>query len=120
MWRTDHAGGRPEEVAAVSSSAWCRCETGACSETCPEWEFWAPDGVVGDFFLLTRVTPGQLQTTYHESLLYRRSGNRWSARPLPQPVERFLAASAQGDALVVAVLDGGCCGWDNEGSDRFG
>ena len=119
VWRTDLAGGQREEAVSVSSSGWCRCETGACPETCPEWEFWAPDGVVGDFFLSTRITPGQLQTTYHESLVWRRSGSAWSATPLSEPVERFLAASRQGDALIVAVPDGGCCGWDNEGSDQL-
>jgi hypothetical protein len=119
VWRTDLAGGQRHEVAAFPVAGWCRCETGACEETCPEWEFWAPDGTVADVFLATRVTPGQLETTYHESVRYLRSGNTWRRAPLPRAVERFLCASARGDALIAAVLDGGCCGWDNEGSDQL-
>jgi len=119
VWRTDLSGGWPEDVATLSASGWCRCETGACEETCPAWEVWVPDGIVSDFFLATRVTQGQLQATYHETLLYRPSGPAWRARRLPQAVERFLAASARGDMLVATVPDGGCCGWDNEGNDQL-
>ena len=118
VWRTDLAGGRPETITSLSSPGWCRCETGACSETCPEWYFWAPDGVVGDFFLMTRFTPGQLGSTYHESVLYRRSGQKWRVTKLAQPIERPLAASATGEVLVEAVPDGGCCGWENESNDQ--
>jgi hypothetical protein len=119
VWRTDLAGGRRHQVAAFPVGGWCRCETGACEETCPEWELWAPDGTVGDFFLATRVTPGQLETTWHESVRYLRSGSTWRSAPLPRAVERFLCASARGDVLITAVLDGACCGWDNESSDQL-
>jgi len=116
--RTDLAGGQRETIANPSSAGWCECATGACSETCPEWEFWAPDGVVGDFFLLTRVTSGQLELTYHESLLYQRSGQTWQAKKLPQAIQKPLTASEKGEILVAAVPDGGCCGWDNESNDQ--
>lgn len=119
MWRTDLAGGRRHQVAAFPVGGWCRCETGACEETCPEWELWAPDGTVGDFFLATRVTPGQLETTWHESVRYLRSGSTWRRSPLPRAVERVLCASARADVLIAAVLDGACCGWDNESSDQL-
>ncbi len=118
VWRTDLAGDRPETIASLSSPEWCQCATGVCSETCPEWYFWAPDGVVGDFFLVTRVTPGQLGSTYHESLLYQRSGQAWQVKKLPQPIERPLTASEKGEVLVAAVPDGGCCAWENESSDQ--
>jgi hypothetical protein len=116
--RTDLAGGRAETIVSLSSSGWCQCATGTCSESCPEWFAWAPDGVVGEFFLMTRITPGQLGSTFHESRLYQRSGRRWQVGKLPQPVERPLTASAKGEVLVAAVPDGGCCGWENESSDR--
>ncbi|MBU0735958.1 MAG: hypothetical protein KJ573_00085 [Proteobacteria bacterium] len=119
VWRTDLDGDRLEIITGLSSPEWCRCQTGVCSETCPAWDFWAPDGVVDDFFLLTRVTPGQLQATYHESLLYQFLGRTWQVKKLPQPIEKPLTASEKGDVLVVAVPDGGCCGWDNDSSDQM-
>lgn len=118
VWRTDLAGAAAETTATLTSPARCRCTTGVCSESCPEWSFWAPDGVVDDFFLLTRVTPGQTEATYHESLLYQRSGPAWLPRKLPKPVERALTASEKGELLVAAVPDAGCCGWENESNDQ--
>lgn len=119
VWRTDLAGDRPEKIASFSTPGPCPCETGVCDETCPAWEFWAPDGVVGDFFLITRVTAGQLGATYHESLLHERSGRTWRAKKMPIPVEQPLIASQKGEVLVAAVPDHGCCGWDNESSDQI-
>ncbi|HSB05563.1 MAG TPA: hypothetical protein VLK23_10245 [Thermodesulfobacteriota bacterium] len=118
VWRADLAGDRPETITSFSPAGWCQCATGACSETCPERYFWAPDGVVGDFFLVTRFTPGQLGSRYHESLLYQRSARTWQAKKLPQPIEKPLTASEKGEVLVAAVPDGGCCGWDNDGNDQ--
>lgn len=119
VWRTDLGGDGAETIMRLSSPEWCRCETGVCSETCPEWYFWVPDGVVGDFFLVTRFTPGQLQSTYHESLLYERAGRTWQEKKLPQPIEKPLTGSEGGEVLVAAVPDRGCCGWDNESSDQM-
>ena len=119
VWRTDLAGGKPATITSFSSPGWCRCETGTCSETCPEWSFWAPDGIVNDVFLVTRLTPGQLGSTYHESLLYQRSGRTWQGKKLPLPVERPLTASEKGEVLVAAVPDAGCCGWENDSSDQM-
>jgi hypothetical protein len=117
-WRTDLAGGKPETITSLSSPGWCPCTTGTCSESCPEWYGWAPDGIVSDFFLVTRVTSGQIGSTYHESVLCQRSGQTWQVKKLPQPIERPLTASAKGEVLVAAVPDGGCCGWENESSDQ--
>lgn len=118
-WRTNLAGGRLEAIAKFSSPEACGCDTGVCSETCPEWFFWAPDGVVVDFFLVTRATPGQIGSTYHESLVYQRSGRSWRAKKLPEAIEFPLTASARGEILLAAVLDGGCCGWQNAGNDQM-
>jgi hypothetical protein len=118
VWRTDLARGNPETITSLSAPEWCRCGTGVCSETCPEWDFWVPDGVVGDFFLVTRFTPGQLGSEYHESLLYQHSGTIWQVREMSQPIQRPLAASKGGEMLVAAVPDGGCCGWENESDDQ--
>ncbi len=118
VWRTDLSGGGPETIASLSSPGWCRCTTGVCSESCPEWYFWAPDGVVDDFFLVTRFTPGQIGSTYYESLLYQRSGPRWQIKKLPQPIQKPLTASERGEVLVAAVPDAGCCGWENASNDQ--
>jgi hypothetical protein len=118
VWRTDLDGGRLETIASLSSPGWCRCATGVCSETCAEWSFWVPEGIVDDFFLVTSFTPGQLGSTYHESTLYRRSGPRWQVKKLREPIQRPLAASEEGELLVAAVPDGGCCAWENEGDDQ--
>ena len=115
-WQTDLAGGQRLQIAALSFLP-CQCETGACSETCPEAEVWVPDGGVGGFFILTRWTPGQLGATYHDSFLYRKSEGAWSARKLPQALERVLDASDGGATIVHALPDSGCCGWDNESND---
>ena len=119
VWRTDLAGQNSEMIASRTSPAWCQCDTGTCSETCPEWYFWAPDGVVGDFFLVTRFTPGQLGSTYHESLLYQLSGRAWRTKKLPRTIEKPLTASDKGEVLVAAVPDAGCCGWENASSDQM-
>jgi hypothetical protein len=88
-------------------------------QTCPEWYFWTPDGIVGDFFVMTQLTSGQIQSTCHESLLYQQSGETWQAKKLPQPVENPLDASERGEVLVTAIEDCGCCGWDNDSSNQL-
>ncbi|HQT94976.1 MAG TPA: hypothetical protein PK435_10115 [Thermoanaerobaculaceae bacterium] len=116
--RTDLGGGRPETIAVLPSRGWCDCTTGACVDTCPQWSLWAPDGIVGDFFLMTRFTEGQLETRFHETLLYRRSGSAWRVTKLPRPIERPLTGSRDGGVLVWAIPDAGCCGELNGSSDR--
>ena len=119
VYRTDLAGGARVPVATLAVAGPCRCDTGVCLDTCPQWRLWAPGGVVGDFFLVTRFTEGQLQTDYQESVLYRHTGSRWRATKLPRPIERPLAASGSGDVLVAAVPDAGCCGAANDSSDQL-
>ncbi len=119
VFRTDLAGTARVPVATLASAAPCRCATGVCLETCPQWRLWAPGGVVGEFFLVTRLTEGQLQTEFHETVRYRRSGSEWRATRLPRPVERPLAASESGDVLVTAVPDSGCCGAANDSTDQL-
>lgn len=118
VWRTDLAGGAEQTLVSIPVSASCECATGVCSETCPEWSMWAPDGVVSDLFLMTRFIPGQLQTSYEETVAYRRSGQRWQPVRLSRPLQRVLAAAANGVMLISTIMDPGCCGWINEGSDE--
>jgi hypothetical protein len=118
-WRSGADGRGRNPVATFPATGPCQCATGVCSETCPEWDFWSPDGVVGTFFLATRLVPGQLEPTYQETRLYRRSADAWVSTSLPEPIERPLAASRSGHLLVSAIPDSACCGWANEGDDQL-
>ena len=73
---------------------------------------------MSDFFLLTRFTPGQIGSTFHETLLYQLAGEKWVAKRLARPVESPLDGSDMGEILVYAVPDGGCCGWENDSNDQ--
>jgi hypothetical protein len=119
VWRSNGADDNREEVAAIAASEWCECTTGVCSESCPVWSVWAPDGIIDDFFLVTRMTEGQIDSRYHESSVYQRSGSKWIQKTLPQAVEAPLAASEKGDVVVTTVPDAGCCGWENESNDQL-
>lgn len=119
LLRTNLSGGDAETVAAIADLPACACETGVCSETCPIWRAWAPQGVVGGFLLATRFVAGQLQPDYQQSVVHQHQGGRWAARELTAPVTAALAASADGRMLAEAVQDSGCCGWINESSDQL-
>ena len=118
-WQTDLSGGRPEEITSDSLPT-CKCETGVCSESCPEIAYWVPEEGVSDFFLATHWIPGQIQSDYQDSFLYRRSAGKWSASKLPAAVEQILdfASDGNGVGLIEAVRDAGCCGWENESDDQ--
>ncbi len=116
-WRTDLAGGQREELAELAFSE-CRCETGTCSETCPEASFWFPDDGVGDFFVITQWIPGQIGSVYQDSFLYQKAEGKWSAKKLPHAMPRVLDAVGKGAVIIEAVPDAGCCGWENESNDQ--
>jgi len=116
-WKTDLTGAMPEQIAEFPFPP-CSCETMVCSETCPEAEFWWPDAGVNDFFTVTNRIQGQVSMTYQGSYLYRRSQGKWSRSGLPMVLERMLDAAQGGEILVHAILDGGCCGWENQGNDQ--
>jgi len=118
VWRTDLGGGSETTLISIPQSPRCECSTGVCSESCPEWKMWARDGVVDTAFVLTQFTPGQLEPSYKQSVLYRRAAARWQASPLPSALEEILTSDPTADMLVETVLDGGCCGWINESSDQ--
>ena len=119
LWRTDLAGGRREVVMNLAALPSCICETGTCSESCPQWAAWSPSGIIDRFLLLTKYVPGQLQTDYQTTTIYRRAGQSWRPATLPQPIEVPLDASADGAMLVAAIPDAGCCGWINVSSDQL-
>ena len=117
-WQTDLSGQQAQEIASQSFPP-CKCETAVCSETCPEASYWPPDEGGGDFFVMTEWIPGQIGSEYHGSSLYRKADGKWVANKLPA-IEKVLDSSSRGSdvALLEAIGDSGCCGWENESSDQ--
>ncbi len=116
-WTTDLDGEDPQKIVEFTFPN-CKCETGACQESCPEATMWAPDDSISDFFFVTRWVPGQIQSDYQETALYQRKDGAWTSRKLGHPVESFLDAADHGETYVERVPDGGCCGWENESDDQ--
>ncbi len=116
-WRTDLDGAGPEDLASVKFPE-CRCPTGDCEESCPVGMVWAPANGMGDFFLMTQFVAGKDQPAYKASVEYRQQGGKWLATPLSEPLRRVLDANPNGDAIVEAIPDTGCCGWANQSDDQ--
>ena len=116
-WRSDLAGKGREDLASFEFPD-CRCPTGSCSETCPEVRFWTPDTGVEDYFVLTRLVPGQTETKYLSSTLYAQAGESWTPTEQAQPLERVLDLAEHGSVILSAILDTGCCGWENQSDDQ--
>jgi hypothetical protein len=118
-WQTDLSGEHPEDIATYAFAP-CKCETAVCSESCPEADYWLPDNGIDDHFITTHWVPGQIQSEYQASFLFRKSAGGWAKTKLPHAMERVLDSSSDGGGLVLieAVSDGGCCGWVNESDDQ--
>ena len=116
-WQSDTIGRQKQDLATFDFAE-CRCPTGACSETCPEARFWVPEKGVEDYFILTRLIEGPTETKYLSSTLYQQAPAAWSATDLPQPLQRVLDTAGHGATVVTAVLDTGCCGWENQSDDQ--
>lgn len=116
-WRTDLKGAGREDLASTKFPD-CRCETGTCEETCPYGEFWAPDSVVEKFFLMTEFVAGQTESDYKATTRFLEQDGKWLANALAEPVQRPLDASPNGEMIVAAIPDSGCCGWSNESNDQ--
>jgi hypothetical protein len=119
-WQTDLMGMSPQPLASLPFAD-CKCETGVCSEGCPEAGVKVPEEGVADFFVLTQWVPGQIGSDYQASLLFRKGGGKWSSTKLAHPMQDILDFAAEGSdvLLLEAVLDAGCCGWANESSDQL-
>jgi hypothetical protein len=116
-WRTDLSGGAREDLTTVKLPE-CKCETGTCEETCAYCGVWVPEPGVGRFFLMTQFVSGQTETRYEKSTRYREDGGKWSGTEFDKPLEHELDSSAEGDVIVEAIPDSGCCGWLNESNDQ--
>lgn len=116
-WRTDLSGSAKEDLTSVKFPE-CACATGVCDETCPVGTFWTPDEGIDKFFLMTEYISGQTERTFKATTLYQQEGGKWTAKPMPNPLEQVLDASASGDVIVQAIPDAACCGWANQSNDQ--
>ncbi len=115
-WRSDLAGAGREDVASIALPE-CSCPTGGCEESCPYGEVWVPDDGVGKFFLLTQFVAGKTQPIYKATSVYEESVGNWSATPFDPPLRRVLDAPGA-DAILEAIPDTACCGWENQSNDQ--
>jgi len=116
-WQTDLTGANREDVASVKFPD-CRCATGACEESCPAGLAWVPEDGVRNFFLMTQLVSGKDEVSYKATTLYQSAGGKWADHPLPDPLRRLLDSSPDGNTLVEAIPDTGCCGWSNQSDDQ--
>ena len=116
-WRTDLHGAAREDLAA-SKFPDCRCPTGTCEECCPYAVVWAPETGVDKFFLMTQFVAGQTAPVYKATTRYREDAGKWTADPLLEPLQRLLDAASDGNTIVEAIPDTGCCGWSNQSDDQ--
>jgi hypothetical protein len=115
-WRTDLAGAGREDVASIALPE-CLCPSGSCEESCPYGEVWVPDDGVGKFVLMTQFVAGKAQPVYKATSLYEENAGKWTATSVDPPLRRVLDAANVG-AILEAIPDTACCGWENESDDR--
>jgi hypothetical protein len=116
-WQTDLTGGQREDLASVNLPE-CRCPTGACEDSCPYGAIWAPVGGVGTFFGVTELVSGKDGMSYKGSTLYKDDAGKWAKSSLADPLRRMLDATPDGNVIVEAIPDTGCCGWSNQSDDQ--
>jgi hypothetical protein len=115
-WQTDLAGASRQDLASITFPD-CPCPTGGCEESCPYGEVWVPDDGVGKFFLLTQFVSGKTQPLYKATSLYEENAGKWASTPINPPLRRVLDAANPG-AILEAVPDTACCGWQNQSDDQ--
>jgi hypothetical protein len=114
-WETDLSAAGRQDLASMTLPE-CSCPTGACEESCPNGEVWVPDEGVGKFYLLSQFVAGKTQAIYKASSLYEENTGRWTAVNVDPPLRRVLDAANAG-AILEAVPDTSCCGWQNQSND---
>lgn len=96
-------------------------------EPCPDPRLWAPGGVVKDFLVLShweQETHGDASSEEPPSAscrrtLYRRDPQGWRAIEIRTwGDEPLLDVGDHGSPWIQAVADEGCCGWENDSSNR--
>lgn len=116
-WRTDLSGAGRQDLTSANLPD-CTCSTGACEESCPTGLVWAPDEGLADFFVMTQFVAGKDEAAYKASTIYREQDSKWTGTATAEPLRRMLDATPNGDAMVEAIPDTGCCGWSNQSDDQ--
>ena len=116
-WTSDLVGNEPRAVTSIDLPA-CKCETGACTESCPEIAVWAPAAGVSDFFFATRWVPGQIDSQLLETDRYQLLNGTWTAQKLDGPEEGFIDAADHGNTYITGSGNGACCGAINGGGGK--
>ena len=116
-WQTDLEGNARQDLVSTPLPE-CHCTTGSCEETCPYIVTWAPEGGVGKFFLATQFVAGQTGSIFKASVRHEEEAGKWTSNPLPVPLQRVLDAVSDGNLIVDAIPDSGCCGWVNQSDDQ--
>jgi hypothetical protein len=116
-WRADETGSTHEDLATVRIPE-CACPTGTCEESCPAGEVWVPEGGVTDFFLMTQTVAAKTGPAYKASTRVHQDAGKWTADPLPEPLQRVLDAVSTGNVIVEAIPDTSCCGSSNQSNDQ--
>ena len=88
----------------------CLCSTGACEETCPIGRMAIFNNIVQQIISVEHFISGQLRSEIIGTTFYERYGNKWIEK---NKVE------IQNHLFLKIIEDGGCCGWQNESSDRL-
>lgn len=88
----------------------CKCETGACEETCPIGIIIAPKGGVKNFIEVEHLVQGQLESRIEGYTYFEKRDNNWIKTNADKKFEKPFAE---------VHYDGGCCGWVNESSDKL-
>jgi hypothetical protein len=78
---------------------------------------WVPDDGVGKFFLFTQFVSGKPQPIYKASSIYEERAGKWTATAIEPPLRRVLDAANAG-AILEAIPDTACCGWENQSDDQ--
>ncbi len=115
-WQTDLAGTGRQDVASMALPD-CSCPTGGCEETCPYGEVWVPDEGVGKLFLVTQLVSGKNQPLYKATSIYEEDAGKWAATAV-NPVLRRVLDSGEAGAILEAIPDTSCCGWENQSDDQ--
>jgi hypothetical protein len=116
-WQTDLAGAGREDIGSLKLHD-CSCSTGACEESCPTGAVWAPAEGLSTFFVMTEVVTGKDELAYKASSVYREQDGKWTGTATSESLRRMLDATSNGDVMVEAIPDTGCCGWSNQSDDQ--